>query len=154
VKSPRFCREQRKMVVVSIKETRVSRYYSNATAANSILSTKWARVRESCHDTVAGLPLALIDHPIRVWNLPSSPHAAHLSQLLRISTMEAESRRPKGQEDTILVLNKAIEASNPAKVSSSPPAMAVFGSVSVLLTLIRTVCFLLSRNDLLHWAHT
>jgi hypothetical protein len=57
--------------------------------------------------------------------------------------MEAEFQRPKGQEDTILALNKAIEASNPAKVSSFPPAKAVFGSVSGLLTLIR-VCFPLS----------
>jgi hypothetical protein len=66
--------------------------------------------------------------------------------------MDAEFQRPQGQEDTILVLNEAIEASNPAKVSSFPPAEAVFGSVSVLLTLIR-VRFLLSCNDLLQ-AHT
>jgi hypothetical protein len=61
--------------------------------------------------------------------------------------MEAEPQPPKGQEDTILALNNAIEASNPAKVSSFSPAQAVFGSVSVLLTLIRTVCFPLSWND-------
>jgi hypothetical protein len=66
--------------------------------------------------------------------------------------MEAEPQLPKGQEDTILVLNKAIEASNPAKVSNFPPAKAVFGSVSVLLTLIR-VCFPLPRNGLLQ-VHT
>jgi hypothetical protein len=65
--------------------------------------------------------------------------------------MEA-SRRPKGQEDTILALNNAIEASNPTKVSSFPPAKAVFGSVSTLLTLIR-VCLPLSWNDLLQ-VHT
>jgi hypothetical protein len=57
--------------------------------------------------------------------------------------MEAESQRPKGHGDTILVLNKAIEASNPAKVSSFPPAKALFGTVNTLLTLIR-VRFLLS----------
>jgi hypothetical protein len=66
--------------------------------------------------------------------------------------MEADSQRPKEQGDTILMLNKAIEASNPAKVSGFPPAKAVFSSVSGLLTLIR-VCFLLSWNDVLQ-AHT
>jgi hypothetical protein len=66
--------------------------------------------------------------------------------------MDAEFQRPQGREDTILVLNKAIEASNPANVSSFPPAEAVFGTVSVLLTLIR-VCSLLSWNDPLQ-AHT
>jgi len=66
--------------------------------------------------------------------------------------MEAESQRPKGREDTISTLNEAIETLNPLKISSFPPAKAVFGSVSVLLALIR-VCFLLSCNDLLQ-VHT
>jgi hypothetical protein len=79
--------------------------------------------------------------------LCSSPsHRTLLSQLPRVLTMEVESQRPKGQEDTILALNNAIEASNPAKVSSFSPAMAVFGSVSTILTLIR-VCFPLCWND-------
>jgi hypothetical protein len=56
--------------------------------------------------------------------------------------MEAESQRPKGREGAISALNEAIEALNPAKMSSFPPAKAVFGSVIILLTLIR-VCFLL-----------
>jgi hypothetical protein len=80
------------------------------------------------------------------------PRCTLLSQLPRLSTMEAESQQPKGQEDTISALNDAIEASNPAKVSSFPPAMAVFGSVGALLTLIR-VCLPLSLNDLLQ-VHT
>jgi len=46
-------------------------------------------------------------------------------------------------------LNAAIGALDPAKISSFPPAKAVFGSVTVLLTFIR-VCFMLSCNDLLH----
>jgi hypothetical protein len=75
---------------------------------------------------------------------PSSqpPHRTLLLQLPRHSTMDA-SQRHEGQEDTVSALNNAIEASNPAKVSSFPPAMAVFGSVSTLLTLIR-VCLLLA----------
>jgi hypothetical protein len=62
--------------------------------------------------------------------------------------MEAASQRPNGREGTISALNKAIEALNPAKISSFPPAKAVFGSVAVLLTLIR-VRFLLYCNDIL-----
>jgi hypothetical protein len=61
--------------------------------------------------------------------------------------MESESQRPKGREGAISALNEAIEALNPTKVSSLPPAKAVFGSVSVLLTLIR-VCPPLSCNGL------
>jgi len=52
--------------------------------------------------------------------------------------MEAESRRPKGRENTISALNGAIETLNIAKeVSSIAPAKAVFGSVSVILAVIR-----------------
>ena len=57
--------------------------------------------------------------------------------------MEVESQRPKGQEGAISALNAAIEALNLAKeVSSIAPAKAVFGSVSVILAMIR-VSFLL-----------
>jgi len=64
--------------------------------------------------------------------------------------MEAvESQRPKGREDAISALNEAIDGLNPVKTSSFPPAKAIFGSVTVLLTLIR-VCFMLSCNDLPH----
>jgi hypothetical protein len=62
--------------------------------------------------------------------------------------MEADSQRPKGQEGAIAALNEAIEALNPVKISSFPPAKAVFGSVIVLLALIR-VRFMLPRNDML-----
>jgi hypothetical protein len=61
--------------------------------------------------------------------------------------MKAESQRLKGQENTILVLNKAIEALNVTKIPSFPPARAVFAAVGGLLALIR-VCFLLSCNNL------
>ena len=75
-----------------------------------------------------------------------------LSQLTGVSTMEAESQRPKRREDAISALNEAIEALNPVKISSFPPARAVFGSATILLTLIR-VRPLLSCYDLLH-VHT
>jgi len=57
--------------------------------------------------------------------------------------MDANSQRPKG-DGVLSSLNVAIEALNLAKeVSVIAPAKAAFGSVSVLLTMIR-VCFLLS----------
>ena len=91
---------------------------------------------------------------VGVRNLPywQPPHRRVISQLTRVSTMEAESQRPKRRGDTISALNEAIEALNPLKISSFPPAKAVFGSATVLLTLIR-VRFLLSCHGLLH-VHT
>jgi len=57
--------------------------------------------------------------------------------------MEIESRRLKGREGTISALNGFIEVLNLAKeVSSITPAKAVFGSVSIILAMIR-VSFLL-----------
>ena len=55
--------------------------------------------------------------------------------------MEAEFQRPNGRNGALSSLSVAIEAMNLAKeVSSVTPAKAVFGSVSVLLAMIR-VCF-------------
>jgi hypothetical protein len=52
--------------------------------------------------------------------------------------MEADSQRPKGRDGTILALNMAIETLNLAKeVSSIMPAKAVFGSVSIILAMLR-----------------
>ena len=52
--------------------------------------------------------------------------------------MDANSRRQKRQDNASSLLNLAIEAMNLAKeVSSMTPAKAVFGSVSILLTMIR-----------------
>ena len=63
--------------------------------------------------------------------------------------METESQQPKEQEGVISVLNGFIEVFNLAKeVSSNTPAKAVFGSVSVLLAMIR-VSLLAS-----HWLNT
>jgi len=68
--------------------------------------------------------------------------------------MEAESQRPKAREGVISGLNAAIETMNLAKeLSSITPAKAVFGSVSVTLTMIR-VSLLLACADhrKLKWA--
>ena len=52
--------------------------------------------------------------------------------------MKAESQRSKGRESAISALNAAIDALNLAKeISSITPAKAVFGSVGVILTMIR-----------------
>jgi len=61
--------------------------------------------------------------------------------------MDAESHRPKGRDGALSLLNVTIEALNLAKeISGVAPAKAAFGSVSVLLTMIR-VCFLQIRDD-------
>ena len=52
--------------------------------------------------------------------------------------MKAGSQRPKERESTVSALNVVIEALNLAKeLSSITPATAVFGSVSVILTMIK-----------------
>ena len=63
--------------------------------------------------------------------------------------MDAEyPRRTQRQDNAVSSLNVAIEVVNLAKeVSSVTPAKAVFGSVSILLTMIR-VCFLFCSGEL------
>ena len=62
--------------------------------------------------------------------------------------MDANSQRQKNQDRTLPLLNAAIEAVNLAKeVSSVTPAKAVFGTVSILLTMIK-VCSPLSSDEL------
>ena len=59
--------------------------------------------------------------------------------------MDTKSRRQKHQDATLSSLNAAIDAMNIAKdVMSMTPAKAAFGSVSVILTMIK-VGFLPSR---------
>jgi hypothetical protein len=63
--------------------------------------------------------------------------------------MDAKSQRQKGRDGAISSLNVAIEVMNLAKeVSSITPAKAAFGSVSVLLTMIK-VCSALFRDNIL-----
>ena len=52
--------------------------------------------------------------------------------------METEPQQPKGRDSVISVLNGFIEVFNLAKeVSSNTPAKAVFGSVTIILAMIR-----------------
>lgn len=62
--------------------------------------------------------------------------------------MDVNSQRPKGRGGALSSLNVTIEALNLAKeISGIAPAKAVFGSVSVLLTMIR-VCPLFYNDEL------
>ena len=57
--------------------------------------------------------------------------------------MDPDAQRQERRDGALSLLNVAIEAMNLAKeVSSVTPAKAVFGSVSVLLTMIRVRLFL------------
>jgi len=52
--------------------------------------------------------------------------------------MATKSQRPKGRENTVSLLDAAIDVMNIAeKTSSITPAKAVFATVSVLLTMIK-----------------
>jgi hypothetical protein len=52
--------------------------------------------------------------------------------------MATSSHQPKGRDGTLSALNLAIEGLNLAKeISSVTPAKAVFGSVSVILTVVK-----------------
>jgi len=56
--------------------------------------------------------------------------------------MAAKPQRAKGQDGTLSTLNVAIEVLNLAKEAASvTPAKVVFGSVSILLTMIRVGFF-------------
>ena len=69
--------------------------------------------------------------------------------------MEAKSQRPKEREGVVSALNAAIEAMNLAKeISSVTPAKAVFGSVGIILTMIRVgfLLFFLLTCRRLKWA--
>ena len=62
--------------------------------------------------------------------------------------MATKSQRPKGRDGILSSLNMAIDALNLAKeLSSITPAKAVFGSVSILLTMIK-VRFLLFCDEM------
>ena len=61
--------------------------------------------------------------------------------------MDANAKRQKRRDNVVSLLNVSIEAMNLAKeVSSVTPAKAVFGSVGVLLAMIRVRILLFSNN--------
>ena len=57
--------------------------------------------------------------------------------------MATKSKQPNGRNGALSLLNVAIDGLNLAKeISSATPAKAVFGSVSVLLAMIKVRFFL------------
>ena len=67
--------------------------------------------------------------------------------------MDKDSKRQKRRDNVLSLLDTAIQAMDLAKEVSSPtPAKAIFGSVSVLLTMIRVRPFLFCSHGL--WVHT
>ena len=62
--------------------------------------------------------------------------------------MDANPKRPEGQDSALSLLDVAIEALNLAKeVAGITPAKAVFGSVSALLTMIRVRLLLFCDDE-------
>ena len=117
----------------------------NASTANKILSIKWLCLHETRDKRMAARAL------IYLGSGPSAQPARHtrFSQLPRPSTMDKESKQQKRREDALSLLDAAIEAMNLAKEVSSPtPAKAVFGSVSVLLRMIRVRLLLFYNHGL------
>jgi hypothetical protein len=112
----------------------------DASTTNIILFTAWLCLYEALH----GRTVAYLHQ-----GLDASPQPAHHtvpSQLPPVSTMDTTVSHRR-RDGALSLLNAAIEAMNLAKeISSATPAKAVFGSVSVILTMIR-VCFLLIRLD-------
>ena len=61
--------------------------------------------------------------------------------------MDTNSKRQKRRDNVLSLLNAAIEAMNLAKaISSVAPVKVVFGSVGVLLAMIRVRFLLFSNN--------
>jgi hypothetical protein len=63
--------------------------------------------------------------------------------------MATTSQRQKGRDGLLLTLNASIELLTLAKDTCGfPPAQAVLGSISALLTMIRVCCSRLCGDDL------
>ena len=80
-------------------------------------------------------------------DVPAQPARFPFPQLHCVSAMADNSQQPKGQDGLLSSLNVAIDGLNLAKeISSVTPAKAVFGSVAILLAMIR-VCSLLFYDE-------
>ena len=103
----------------------------NASATNTILFIKWLFTQARDDRFAAHLYLCLG---------PSSQPTPYIvsSQLPQLFAMDTKYQRQKEQNNAVSSLNLAIEALNLAKeIANATPAKAVFGSVGVLLTMIR-----------------
>ena len=122
---------ERALAKQEISESRVGR--SHTTYPKKTLFIKWHCLHKTCHGKTAA-------HPCQGSDSSAQPSCNTVfSRLPRILNMDsADSRRQKRQDDALSTLNVVIETMNLAKeISSVTPAKAVFGSVGVLLTMIR-----------------
>ena len=103
-----------------------------STTVNTIPFTKW-RLHEACHYKI-GRSSILGFGSLHTARAPHRFLAATAT-----STMDAKSsKQQKRPENALSLLDVAIGVLNLAKdVCGIPPAQAVFGSVSILLTMIR-----------------
>ena len=76
---------------------------------NAIFSLEWPCLHQACRNRVAARPYRGLGP------FAQSIYYIDLSQLLRVSTMDANSKREKWQEGVLSSLNAAIEAMNLAK---------------------------------------
>ena len=126
----------RKALVAERKERRRStdriQLAQDASTTNTIPFTKW-RLHEACHYKI-GRSSVLGFGSLRTARAPHRFLAATAT-----STMDAKSsKQQRRQENALSLLDVAIGVLNLAKdVCGIPPAQAVFGSVSILLTMIR-----------------
>ena len=114
-----------------MSESRVGR--SHTTYPKKTLFIKWHCLHKTCHGKTAA-------HPCQGSDSSAQPSCNTVfSRLPRILNMDsADSRPQKRLDDALSTLNVVIETMNLAKeISSVTPAKAVFGSVGVLLTMIR-----------------
>ena len=78
-------------------------------------------------------------HPYWGSGPPAQPARHTISpHIRRVSTMDANSQSPNRQDNVLTLLDVAVEATNLAKEAmSAAPTKAIFGSVSIILTMIR-----------------
>ena len=106
---------------------------SNATTPN------YDSLHEACHDKMAAHLYSGLG--------PSSQPSRHTVLAATSTIMETKSQRPKEREGVVSTLNAAIDALNLAKeLSSVTPAKAVFGSVSIVLAMIKVSFLLVLRR--------
>jgi hypothetical protein len=115
----------------------------DASTTDTVLFIKWHRLHEAPYEKVVAFFHQGTFAPAQ------PPHHSAFPQLPQAWTMDTKSRRLKCQDVTLSTLNAAIEAMNLAKeVSSTTPAKAIFGSVGLILTMIKVGPLLVRLHEL------
>ena len=106
------------------------RFFWAASAGGDVRVQKKLLAKKNAHEFAIGRRPILTEG--------ASTTDAVLSTKPRAPTMDPKSRRPRRQDNALSLLNAIIEVTNLTKELSSPtPAKAIFGSVSILLKMIR-----------------